>query len=200
MNMTYLFLGVLLVLSFSLSVFGQKTTQESNKDSLKRAMELREQLHRRLMDHLFHGTGGNQDEIFKDMEALFEDVMKDMQKGFSDFDDFGQSKGYEMAWTESKEGRTLWISPQDKKSPLEINVEKGMISIKGKSEVKTPTRSSVSSFSHSYSVPSDCDGSKVKMLEKDGKILMSFPFNKADQKIKRDERRPLPRSQGEVTI
>lgn len=202
---TSLFFALLLILTYSLSVFGQNP-KDKRQDSIKRAMELREQLHRRLMDHLFKGTPGSQDEIFKDMEALFQDVMKDMNSdfgGFGDLDSFtGGNKSYDMAWTESAEGRTLLLSPKDTKQPLEINVEKGMISIKGKQEEKTPHGTSVSSFSHSYSIPGDVDGSKVKMLEKDGKIMMSFPYRKGEQpqKMKLPERRPVDPGPGEVTI
>lgn len=202
MNAIHLILGTLLLLSFSLSVLAQGPGQDSQKEALKRALEMREQIHRRLMEHLFNGTPGKDDEIFKDMEALFEDVMSGMRGNFQDL--AGDSKAYDMAWTESREGRTLLLSPHDKKQRLEINVEKGMVTIKGQKEEKVGNNSSVSSFSHIYSVPNDCDWTRVKMLEKEGKILMTFPYKTSKsappQKKEKNERKPVGPSEDDVTI
>lgn len=203
MNAIQLVLGTLLLLSYSLNVLAQSGTgPDPQKEALKRALEMREQIHRRLMEHLFNGTPGNDDEIFKDMEALFEDVMSGMKGNFQDLS--GTPKAYDMAWTESKEGRTLLISPHDKKQRLEMKVEKGMISIKGQSQEKGGNSTSVMSFSHIYSVPNDCDWMRVKMLEKEGKILMTFPYLsnpvKAPKKKQDIDRRPVDPTEDDVTI
>jgi len=182
--------------------FGQKSKQDSRLRARQEAMKLREELHRRLLNHLFHGAGST-DDVFKDMNSLFEDVMSDMGEDFT----LGGSRNYEMAWTESKEGRSLLLSPQDKNQKLEINVEQGMVSIKGNNEVKTPNGTSISSFSHSYSVPGDCDWTKVKILERNGKIVLSFPYRSLEtapkgpkSKEKDPDRIPIPPTGEEVTI
>lgn len=193
MHMKHLLLTIL-ILSFTLPL----KAQSPQADQLKRAIQLREELHKRLMDHLFNGNGiTNDDAIFKDMDTLFEDVMSDMQG--SSFT-HTPSRSYEMAWTESRDGRTLLLSPKDKNQPLEISVEKAMISIKGKTEVKTGASSMVSNFSHSYSVPGDVDDTKVKMLEKDGKILISFPFKHKPVKSPNNDRKPVAPSENDVKI
>lgn len=200
------FLLALSLLLASLSSWGQKDQKDDQKSSFDRAMEMREMLHKRLRDHLFHGLG-SQDDIFQDMERLFEDVMKDMSDlNLNSLSRLNRPKSYEMAWMEDKEGRTLLLSPRDKGQRLEINVENSMITIKGQSEEKIGNSISASSFTHSYSVPGDCDPTKVKMLEKDGKILMSFPFKTAAKEVpkkaapKKDERLPISPSDGDVTI
>jgi hypothetical protein len=168
--------SIILVLILCFAALAQKPSADSREARIQRAMEMREELHRRLIEHMFKGTGSTED-IFKDMDSLFEDVMSDMNSHFGERS--STADAYEMAWTESKEGRTLLLSPKNKEQRLEINVDQGMISIKGKTEHKFGQSTSISSFSHSYSIPQDCDGTKVKMLEKEGKILMIFPYKSA---------------------
>jgi len=202
MKRLWITLIIIFVTIISMMAFGQKSQQDSRQAARQEAMRLREELHRRLLNHLFHGTGTT-DDVFKDMDSLFEDVMSDMGEDFSS----GGSKNYEMTWTESKEGRSLLLSPQDKNQKLEINVEQGMVSIKGNNQVKTPNGTSISSFSHSYSVPGDCDWTRVKILEKEGKIVLSFPYKSLDSAPKSPkpeeknlDRTPLPPAGQEVTI
>ncbi len=153
---------------------------------MKRAMEMREQIHKRIRDHLLNGTGSDED-IFKDMESLFSDVMSDMGSL-----NIQTPKSFDMAWTESQHGRTLLISPKTKDQRLEISVVKDMITIKG--------GSINSSFTSSYSVPGDCDASKVKMLQKDGKILMNFPYKVTTKVPSKNEKTPLGPTKDAVEI
>jgi len=184
----------------TLFAFGQKE-ENTRREKYEKALKMREELHRRLFDHLFRGSLAN-DDIFKDMDSLFEDALSNVDSNFLG----PRSNNYEMAWSESKDGRTLLLAPKNKDQKLEINVEEGMIQIKGQNEEKTEYGTSVSSFSNAFSVPDDCDWKRVKILEKEGKILISFPYvtNKnipePQKKQTKDERFPLKPSQGDIEI
>lgn len=199
--------AILLLFVWAISCLGQKITTEdktSDFDRMKRRMELREEMHKRMRDKLLHGIGPDQD-LFKDLEQMFEDSMSDAFSGFGDLQI--ESDNFKTEWTESKTGRTLEITPKEKDQKLNIDVNETVITIKGESLHKTATSTFSSNFSNSFPVPDDCDGTKVKMDQQDGKILVQFPFKSGksvtpSQKIapKEEERKPLPPSAGDVTI
>lgn len=155
-----------------------------------------------MIENLFHGT--HDDQLFKDMEKLMDDAMKDSfgaGAGTSSFSYSFGAQNFETEWQESESGRTLFITPQSQDQKLDINVQKDMVTIKGKAETKTPYGTSVSDFQNSFSIPNDCDSSKVKMDQKSGKIVMFFPW-KSVKKVspKKDDRVPLPKAESDVTI
>ena len=169
-------------------------------DRMKRRMELREEMHRRMRDKLIHGIGPDQD-LFKDMDQAFQDA-------FSDSDltaDFAPAtSNFKSEWTESASGRILVITPQSKDQKLNIDVNAEVITIKGEAQQKTATTSFMSSFTNSFPVPGDCDGTKVKMSDKDGKLLVELPYRSARKvtlpsKVE-EERKPLAPSPGDVEI
>lgn len=181
---------------------GNKSRGDSREEKLKKALTLREELHRRMFEHFFRDSMST-DDIFKDMDPLFEDSLSGFSEDFID----GRSSQFEMSWTESSEGRSLLIRPKNKDQKFEINVENGMIQLKGKSETKSEYGTSVSSFSQSYSVPSDCDWKNVKIVEKQGNILLSFPFlqekidiPKTKKPMKNEDRLPLKPSHGDIEV
>jgi hypothetical protein len=169
-------------------------------DRAKRRMELREEMHRRMRAKLFQGQGPDQD-LFKDLETEIEDAMSD---SFADMDEIKENySNFKSEWSESKEGRVLTLTPQSAEQKLNIDVNASVITIKGDSVQKTATSSVSTSFSNSFPVPGDCDGSKVKMSQKDGKIVMLLPFRSAPKEVKvpaKEERKPLPPSAGDVEI
>lgn len=172
-------------------------------DRLKRRLELREEMHRRMRDKILHGRGSDTD-IFEGMDQMFEEAFKDMDS-FSSF--APQSSNFESQWTESSQGRTLVITPKDKDTQLNIDVNSETITIKGKIEKRSETGTLMSNFNNVLPVPQDCDGSKVKMNHKDGKILIELPFKTATapKSIKpvtppKEERKPLPPSEDDITI
>lgn len=186
----YVTLGVIFLLMFwAFSSLGQKN---SEYDRLQKQLQLREEMHRRILDKFFNGTGSDED-LFGDMHEAFEEA-------------FGNSfaprtSNFSAEWTETKEGRTLVITPKTPDQQLDINVQNGMVTIKGKTEEKTDTGMSSMSFNNSFSVPGDCDASKVKMDQKNGKILVQFPFYSAKAvQVPKNNRRPLPPSEGDVEI
>lgn len=196
----YVVLGVIfLALLWAFSGFTQK--QDPQLDQIRKQMELREELHRKMIENLFHGT--HDDQLFKDMERLMDDAMKDsFGAGTSSFSYSFGAQNFETEWQESEAGRTLFITPQSKEQKLDINVQKDMVTIKGKSETKTPNGTSVSDFQNSFSIPQDCDSSKVKMDQKSGKIVMFFPWKTMKKEVapKKDNRIPLPKAEDDVTI
>lgn len=167
-------------------------------DSMEKRMQMREEMHRRMMDKLLKGTGPDQD-MFKDMEQFMDEVMSD---SFSGFDSYTRTtaQNYKMEWTESTTGRTLEITPKSPEQQLDINVADGFVVIKGKAEHKTPSGVSVANFSNSFNVPGDCDPAKVKMDSKDGKILVQFPFRVATKTIQKPLQKPIGPSKTDVQI
>ena len=205
MKRMYVTLSVILLLFvWAATSLGQKSpSNDPQMEALKRHLEMREEMHRRIRDKIFHGIGPD-DSLFEDMDKMFEDMMKDSFSGggISSFSSSG-TNNFKMAWTESTTGRTLEITPKDKDQRLDISIENGFVTIKGNVEHKTPQGTSTSSFSNSFNVPSDCDPAKVKMEQKGEKILMHFPYIQAVKKItipKKDQRVPVPPSEGDVAI
>ncbi len=197
----------LLALVWAVTSIAQKATSSGPADEpfdrLKRRMELREEMHRRMRDKILHGRGSDTD-IFEGMDQMFEEAFKDMDS-FSSF--APQSSNFESQWTENSQGRTLVITPKDKDTQLNIDVNSETITIKGKIEKRSETGTLMSNFNNVLPVPQDCDGSKVKMNHKDGKILVELPFKmaKAPKSIKpttppKEERKPLPPSEDDITI
>lgn len=192
----YVILGLIFVALFwALSSLGQKSQDLS--EQMQKRLQLREEMHRRMMDKLLRGVGPDQD-LFKDMEQMFEDSMNG---SFMNIDAFtSNSSAFTSEWLADEKGRTLVITPKDSKSQLDIDVKGHLITIKGKTEKNSSGSSFISSFSNSFSVPGDCDSSKVKMDQKDGKILVQFPYYQAKNiksiPIQKDDRKPLPPQDG----
>jgi HSP20 family molecular chaperone IbpA len=178
------------------SILGQQKKSDQMDDRLK----LREEIHRRILDKMLRGVGTDQD-MFSDMEEMMDKMMSESMSGFESMG-IGSVQNFQIDWSESVAGRTLLITPQNPDQQLDINVSNGFIVIKGKSEQKSQTGSSFTQFSNSFNIPSDCDPGKVKMDQKDGKILVFLPFkNGLPKGSKPQEKRiPLPPSEGDVQI
>lgn len=201
MKRMYVVLGLMFVLVFSIgTLFGQRPVDDDQMDSLEKRMRMREEMHRRMMKKLLKGNGPDQD-LFSDMEKFMDEIMTDSFNGFSSFSRT-TSENYKLEWTETKAGRTLLITPDSPEQKLDINVSNGFIEIKGRKEHKTSNGAFYSNFANSFNVPGDCDPGKVKMEEKDGKILMHFPFKtvKAVDIKPKEERIPVAPSDSDVQI
>lgn len=201
MKRMYVTLSILLLIAFwAGSLLGQqnsKPVDDNISTSMEKRMKMREEMHRRIMDKLIHGIGPDQD-MFADMEKMMDEVMTDSFNGFDSLTPTNQN--YQSEWQESSGGRTLVITPKSKEQKLNIDISNGLVIIKGMNETKTPHGVSVSNFTNSFSIPADCDGTKVKMDQKDSKILVFFPYLKAPKEIKAPDRKPLPPSGEEVEI
>ena len=187
---------------WAVSCLGQMTfTTESTQtqprpfDRMKRRIELREKMHRRMMEKLTNGSPAD--------PSLFEDMEKEMNEVLQEDFPSNRNPNFGMEWQQTKSGRILIITPQSKEQKLEIDTKPEIVTIKGKSEQKSAQGLSVSEFSNSFSVPEDCDGSRVKMSQQGGKIVMEFPY-KSMQSVtvpkKNEVRKPLPPTGTEVEI
>lgn len=203
----YVTLTVIFLMAFGagnlLSQIDVRPVDDKDSSDLDKRFKMREEMHRRMMEKLLKGTGSNED-LFRDMEQFLDEVMTD---SFSGFDSFTRTTAhnYKMEWSENKEGRTLEITPKSKDQELDINVSNGLVIIKGKTETKTQSGTSISNFSNSFNIPGDCDPSKVKIDQKDGKILVHFPFwNSKEitekQKKNSNGRKPVRPSKDDVQI
>jgi hypothetical protein len=174
--------------------------QQKKSDQIDDRLRMREEIHKRILDKMLRGIGSDQD-MFSDMEEMMDKMMSESMSGFESLG-MASSQHFQMEWIENTTGRTLVITPQNQGQQLDINVANGLIVIKGKSEKKSQTGSSLSQFSSSLNIPSDCDPGKVRIEQKDGKILVFFPFQNAlPKKTKpRDNRIPLPPSEGDVQV
>lgn len=201
MKRMYAALGLMFALFFGIgSLFGQRSIDNEKMDSLEKRMRMREEMHRRMMEKLLKGNGPDQD-LFSDMEKFMDEIMTDSFNGFSSFSRT-TSENYKIEWTESKSGRTLIITPDSPDQKLDINVSNGFIEIKGKREHKISNGAFYSNFSNRFNVPGDCDEKKLKMEQKDGKILMHFPYRavRAVDIKPKEERIPVAPSETDVQI
>jgi HSP20 family molecular chaperone IbpA len=195
MNMRFL---SILILLFPLFLFAADKPKENSQKKLS-PMELRLEMHRRMMEKLLHGTGPDEG-LFEDLEKMMQESFSDAFKSFQDLDrEAFQPKGLapvKTNWTESKEGRTLRIDPQDPDINLDIKVDETQIHIKGEKKKKGGKRIAFSEFSYSLSTPSDVNAAEVKITQSDSGLLLFLPFKKTDEK----GRSPVQKRPGEVTI
>ena len=201
MKRMYVTLGVMfLLVMWAFSCLGQQATKPlSREEQMMKRMQMRDEVHRRIMEQLLKG-GAPADDMFADMEKLMDETMIDAFSGADSFSSFTQrSSNFSMEWSENKEGRVLAVTPKTPEQQLDISVQNNMITIKGKIENKTQQGISVSEFNNSINVPSDCDSARVKMDHKDGRILLSFPFV-GTKTLPKTERKPLPKSKSDVSI
>lgn len=200
----YVVLGIMFLFVFwAGALMGQQSSRpvdDKESASMEKRLKMREEMHRRMMEKLLKGTGPNED-MFKDMEQFLDEVMTD---SFSGFDSFTRTtaQNYKMEWSETSVGRVLTITPQSPEQKLDIDISNGLVIIKGKTENKSGNSVSISNFSNSFNVPGDCDPSKVKIDQKDGKILVQFPFwnSKAISDKQKNDRKPIPPSDSDVQI
>ena len=175
---------------------------DQQSDQIKRREEIREEVHQRIRDMLLNGKADDPD-MFKDLEEELGSLMSDSFSGMNQFRG-GNPVNYKSEWLETKIGRTLAITPKDKDQKINVDVNATVITIKGDSLQKTATSTFSSAFTNSFPVPDDCDGTRVKMNSKDGKLLIELPFKslrsvKVPAK-KEEERKALPPLPGAVEI
>lgn len=187
----------LVILAFPLFLFAADKTKDAPKKELT-PMELRLEMHRRIMEKLLHGNGPDEG-LFDDLEKMMNESFSEAFKGFQDLDRSAFQSAetpLKTSWTESKEGRTLRVDPMDPSLKLDIKVEDSQIQIKGEKQRKNGEKVAFSEFSYSLSTPSDVKASEVKISQDNTSILVFLPFKKLDEK----GRSPVPKRPGEVTI
>jgi hypothetical protein len=173
--MTFILVGLILWVA---NVSGQQEDQP--REGLReRRMKLREELHRKMFNQLFYDRMA--DDLFKDLDQVMNDSLKEMESMSFSFNGIGSNQ-VETKWDESSTGRTLIVTPKDPKNPLDIKVQDGFITIKGKSSVNGQFQSE---FSYSVNVHPDVAEKKLKMSAKDNKIFLFFPYLEETKTIKK---------------
>lgn len=150
-------------------------------DDIEKLMQEREKMFKSLMNGMFSD---------EPMDSTF-------FNGMSLNGSMNASSSFEMDWKDTSKGKRLEITPQDDKSPINIDINKDRISLSGKiineeSDAKGNIISKTSSsFSQSLNVPQNLDGDKAE-IKKDGKkIVVDFPFKKSVQKAIEPQKRIL---------
>lgn len=204
-SLLFFIFGVFL---FVLNVLGQipSTPSRDSFDRLEQRQKLREELHQRMRDSILHGLSQKDQEWFDKMDQMMDQAMRDMADmslttpGLkTDTMSFG-SQFFSSEWKEDDKSRMFIVTPKNKDTNLNIDVSKGMITIKG--QVQN------GSFSNSLSVPEDVDADLVKIDGKNGKITLIFPYKTTKKaptpsqipKPKRDDRRPLAPQNGDIEV
>jgi HSP20 family molecular chaperone IbpA len=196
---------VVLIFIFSVvfwagTLLGQRSSSNQSADSYEKRLKMREEIHRRILDKFFKGIGSDED-MFSDMESMMQEIMSESFGGFDSFSQLGK-QNFKHEWSVTNSGRVLVITPNSPEQQLDIDVSKGTVTIKGKVEEKTALGMSSSNFVNSFNVPGDCDASRVSMDQKDGKIIMNFPFlsHKNIEAPIKDKRKPVGPSGDEIQI
>lgn len=207
--------AILIVMSLMLVATSFSSLAQQNDtdfDRMKRRMELREEAHRRMIDKVLRGRLSDQDDLFGDLEKMFNDMMKETGPGFVPRDEFAiNSQNFTSDWKSDDKGKTLVLTPMDESIQLDINVKDQYITIGAKQERKDENSYVESSSSSVFPVPHECDGSRVQMKSVDKSIHVFFPYRDAKsapksitypQKKNGDQidRRPIKPSASDVEI
>jgi hypothetical protein len=145
----------------------------------------REELHQKMFQALRgHDLESSMLEMEKMMNEMMSDLHSDMQ-GFSAFSAPSFQAPFRYDWRMNDVGRSLVITPSSKETKLDVKVENQLLTIQ--SIMKNGEAKKI------MSVPPDCDADKVKMEEKDGNLVLFFPFKSKDSDLK-----PLPGAKDDV--
>lgn len=172
--------------------------QNQDFDRMKQRMQLREEAHRRMREKILKGRGG--DDLFDDLEKMFNDMMNDTSTSFEPRDDFAvSSNSFSTEWVSDGKTKTLILTPKDKSVELDINVKDQVITIGSKQKSKDQNSYSESSSTSIFPVPIECDGGKVQMKSVDNSIHLVFPL-RVQKNGDQNDRQPLKPSSGDVEI
>ncbi len=133
---------------------------------------------RKLRERIFSQANADSDRWVQEMESAMEELMSDSIRDIdalrreSDSLGLGARGGVQLSWQETKDGRTLLVTPASAEDKLDVEVLNGLITIKSE-RVKANMRSQSSS---TQTVPGDCDGDRVKIEGKEGKLVLMFPW------------------------
>jgi HSP20 family molecular chaperone IbpA len=181
---------------------------QSNPDldkQIEEVMKAREEMLRSLMD----------DSFSSDFEKRMQEMMKrfgsgNLDFGFDHLEQFGMG---DSEWSESSTHRLLALKiHQIKDRPLDIKIEKGMIRIKGDTEVvsgpKNRQSKSIMKFERQYSIPQDVDQNNPEFENKNNEMVIKFKkkeISKVKSKgktesIKENEKKPIKPTDDSLSI
>ena len=181
---------LLSLIFFSAATLAQKMSPEEY--ARKRA-----EFDRRLRERIFKNADIDSDRWVQEMERAMEELMQDSMRDIdslrrdSDSFGFGARGGTQLAWSESKDGRTLTVIPANPEVQMDVQVLNGIITIK----TEMTKGNSRSQSSSTQMVPGDCEGDLVKTEGRDGKLVLFFPWRKSET-----ERKPLKTGKPKIDI
>jgi hypothetical protein len=205
--------AILIVMSFVLITLSLNSLAQTNQDfdRVRQRMKLREEAHRRMREKILFGRGSD-DDLFKDLDKMFSDMMND-DTTFEPRPEFALGgSSYTSEWKSDSNGKTLILTPKDPSVQLDINVKDQYITIGAKQEIKDQNSQIESSTSSVIPVPYECDGGKVQMKSVDKSVHLIFPFKTGgavqNKKITlpkkkngdQNDRRPINPSSSDVEI
>lgn len=154
--------------------FESKDLAPSRQDEFYKMIEEMRARHREMMKGLL-SDGQDFGALFKEMEKRLD------SQGFGDvFDQRMNPVVGEYDWLEDEKSRTLKLKViQIKDKPLDIKIEKRMLSIKGNVESVHDSpqgkSKSIVHFERSFSIPDDVDAEKPSFDNKEGEFYIRFP-------------------------
>lgn len=182
-----------LFLVFSFFMTQNTWAQNDVQRQIEEIMKAREEMFRMLLN----------DHSFDDFDKRFEQIMKNFnQHGGFGLHNFDDPIVGEYDWVKTATHKILKIKvKQIKDKPLDIKIEKGMISLKGdvesvQGEGANAVRRRVS-FQRAFSLPDDVDQNNPEFENKDGNLLIKFKLKntidkrKSTQSITEPERIPV---------
>lgn len=164
-----------LLILIALSLVSTSWAQSPDERRAER-MRQREALHQKMFQAL---QGDNLDRSLRDMEKMMNEMMSDMQMDMQEFNFSSRTSAltpFTYDWRMNEKGRSLVITPQSKETKLDVKVENQLLTIQ--SNMKQGEAKRI------MSVPQDCDPDRVKMEEKDGNLVLFFPFKSKESGLK----------------
>lgn len=159
------------------------------EERMQQRMRLREEMHRKMLDSVLRG--GDPSSTLRDMDAMMDSLMEDSLADMQQLRGLAPgpvSRALSMQWSETKEGRILFVKSADKDAKLDVEVKDQVVTIKTEFGQSTNGSQVRGQSTLSKTIPSDCDGEKVKLEAKEGGLELFFPFRGRAQ----EKRVPLP--------
>ena len=208
MNIKIKKLMVFIWIFFSTNAFAQSAQsreQQEMERQMNEIMKARQEMIKSLLD----------DSGFQGFDKQFEDMIKRFDNdsfGTAAEVDSGEVVG-EYDWRETATQQILVLKvKQIKNKPLDIKIEKGQIILKGDVESVDLSKKKVKKiskvhFERTFGIPDGVDQTNPEFEQKDGELLIKFkklkvskipPKEKAKQL--NDQRRPIGKDEGDLTI
>lgn len=138
------------------------------------------------------------DKMMDGNQLMGDEVFKEMQKAFES-DPFFDGQSFAGKWVKGKEGMTYLIDGEiSEGGKFDVKIKEGQVTIEADVIRKIGSYGTHKSvIKRSFPVPEGCDGEKMKIEPKEGKLAILFPWK--NQK-KETPKKPLLKSPGDITI
>ncbi|RLA63618.1 MAG: hypothetical protein DRQ88_00180 [Epsilonproteobacteria bacterium] len=131
---------------------------------------------------LFGGDDFFDEEVFKQMDQMTEEMMKQMGQGMNSRQ-VGISNGELNRWEDENFIYLEFKLGEIDKNSLNLQIKDGNVTIKGQTKIENTTQNkfgsstsiSISSFHKSFPVPEEIQEEDVVIEHKDGALILKFP-------------------------